>query len=69
MASSTQVQNTSLWLAPQSGARLVGYVPEDDETRTRLERLRPVAGEDHPPAAAGDGHRRPRPRPSRAPKR
>jgi hypothetical protein len=36
--------NTSLWLAPQSGARLVTYVPEDDETRARLETLMLVSG-------------------------
>ena len=36
--------NTSLWLAPQAGARLVSYVPEDEQTRVRLERLAAIAG-------------------------
>lgn len=38
--------HTSLWLAPQHGARLVNYVPEDDETRAKLEELRLIAGPD-----------------------
>ncbi|WP_194894316.1 helix-turn-helix transcriptional regulator [Catenulispora pinisilvae] len=39
--------NTSLWLAPQAGARLVTYVPEDDQTRARLERLTLISGRQH----------------------
>ena len=31
---------TSLWLGPQPGGRLLSYVPEDDESRARLEQLR-----------------------------
>ncbi|MFJ5232163.1 helix-turn-helix transcriptional regulator [Kitasatospora sp. NPDC088391] len=30
---------TNLWLGPRSGTRLVGYVPQDEETRERLHRL------------------------------
>ncbi|MFJ3229859.1 helix-turn-helix transcriptional regulator [Streptomyces sp. NPDC086787] len=33
------VDHTDLWLNPESGARMVSYVPTDDETRRRLERL------------------------------
>ncbi|MCP2165103.1 helix-turn-helix transcriptional regulator [Goodfellowiella coeruleoviolacea] len=72
--------HSSLWLAPQSGARLVSYVPENDETRARLERLRLLAGPERaageagePAAASSEGgrapeddHRRPRPQPARA---
>ena len=39
-----KLMNTSLWLAPQAGARLVSYVPEDEQTRERLERLAVIAG-------------------------
>jgi hypothetical protein len=28
-----------LWLGPTAGPRLVGYVPLDDESRARLEKL------------------------------
>ncbi|WP_099899051.1 helix-turn-helix transcriptional regulator [Streptomyces sp. TLI_171] len=30
---------TNLWLGPRSGTRLVGYVPQDQETRDRLRQL------------------------------
>ncbi|MBS2551145.1 helix-turn-helix domain-containing protein [Catenulispora sp. NL8] len=39
-----KLMNTSLWLAPQAGARLLTYVPEDDQTRVRLERLTLISG-------------------------
>jgi hypothetical protein len=71
-----RLRQTSLWLAPQSGGRLVSYVPEDDETRGRLEQLWQVAGP-CPTAgeagggsaerASGDGARYPRPVPPHAP--
>lgn len=48
-----KLTHTSLWLAPQPGARLVSYVPEDDETRARLEQLR--LGADPGRAAGEDG--------------
>ncbi|MFE0045965.1 helix-turn-helix transcriptional regulator [Streptomyces albireticuli] len=35
-----RLNHTSLWVGPQSGARLVTFVPADGETRERLERLR-----------------------------
>jgi len=38
-----KVMPTSLWLGPQPGGRLLSYVPEDDESRARLEQLRLVA--------------------------
>ncbi|QIQ04917.1 helix-turn-helix domain-containing protein [Streptomyces liangshanensis] len=33
------VVHTNLWLGPTAGSRLVSYVPEDEETRARLEKL------------------------------
>ncbi|MFD7895702.1 helix-turn-helix transcriptional regulator [Streptomyces sp. NPDC059568] len=33
------LEHTNLWLGPSSGPRLVSYVPVDDESRARLERL------------------------------
>lgn len=33
------VEHTNLWLSPANGSRLVSYVPADDRTRERLERL------------------------------
>lgn len=33
------LEHTNLWLGPSSGPRLVTYVPVDDKTRARLERL------------------------------
>lgn len=35
-----RLNHTSLWVGPQSGARLVTFVPADEETRERLELLR-----------------------------
>ncbi|MEU8465767.1 helix-turn-helix domain-containing protein [Streptomyces sp. NPDC029003] len=37
------VEHTNLWLEPASGARLVSYVPLDEETRERLVRLGELA--------------------------
>ncbi|CAM5394934.1 helix-turn-helix domain-containing protein [Streptomyces xanthochromogenes] len=34
-----RVEHTNLWLGPAAGPRLVMYVPADEETRRRLERL------------------------------
>jgi hypothetical protein len=48
------LQHTSLRLAPSSGGRLVSFVPEDDETLARLERLQRVAASK---SASGDGAR------------
>ncbi|MEU1038383.1 helix-turn-helix transcriptional regulator [Streptomyces sp. NPDC005907] len=39
------VDHTDLWLGPQTGPRLVTYVPADDESRRRLRRLRGIAAE------------------------
>ncbi|MEU3981158.1 helix-turn-helix transcriptional regulator [Streptomyces sp. NPDC026672] len=33
------LDHTDLWLNPESGARMVTYVPKDDETRKRIEEL------------------------------
>ncbi|WP_066942529.1 helix-turn-helix transcriptional regulator [Streptomyces lushanensis] len=33
------LEHTNLWLGPSSGPRLVSYVPVDDESRARLDRL------------------------------
>ncbi|MFF3755299.1 helix-turn-helix transcriptional regulator [Streptomyces sp. NPDC002018] len=33
------LEHSNLWLGPSSGPRLVSYVPVDDESRARLERL------------------------------
>ncbi|MFD8303335.1 helix-turn-helix transcriptional regulator [Streptomyces sp. NPDC059690] len=37
------VDQTELWLGPEVGSRLVTYVPADDETRARMERLHEMA--------------------------
>jgi hypothetical protein len=37
------LDHTDLWLGPRNGPRLVTYVPVDDETRARLERLHAMA--------------------------
>ncbi|POX47468.1 DNA-binding protein [Streptomyces sp. Ru71] len=37
------VDHTDLWLGPEVGARMVTYVPADDETRARLEKLQQIA--------------------------
>ncbi|WP_432096862.1 helix-turn-helix transcriptional regulator [Streptomyces sp. bgisy100] len=34
-----RLHHTSLWLGPRQGPRIVTYVPADDESRERLERL------------------------------
>ncbi|MCT9087789.1 helix-turn-helix domain-containing protein [Streptomyces sp. ASQP_92] len=47
------VEHTNLWLGPSAGPRLVMYVPADDETRERLERLRALAESGQALASAG----------------
>ncbi|MFD9334443.1 helix-turn-helix domain-containing protein [Streptomyces sp. NPDC060028] len=37
------VEHTNLWLGPAAGPRLMTYVPLDEETRERLERLRDLS--------------------------
>jgi hypothetical protein len=37
------VDHTDLWLSPEAGARMVTYVPVDEESRERLERLHAIA--------------------------
>ncbi|MEV5434673.1 helix-turn-helix domain-containing protein [Streptomyces sp. NPDC052682] len=37
------VDHTDLWLGPQPGPRMVTYVPADEESRRRLERLHAIA--------------------------
>jgi hypothetical protein len=37
------VDHTDLWLGPQTGPRMVTYVPADEESRERLEKLYKVA--------------------------
>ncbi|MEV7418950.1 helix-turn-helix transcriptional regulator [Streptomyces sp. NPDC089919] len=37
------LMHTDLWLGPAAGPRLVTYVPQDEETRLRLERLYALA--------------------------
>jgi transcriptional regulator with XRE-family HTH domain len=37
------LEHTNLWLGPSTGPRLVSYVPLDEESRERLERLRALA--------------------------
>ncbi|MEU9223293.1 helix-turn-helix domain-containing protein [Streptomyces massasporeus] len=37
------VDHTDLWLTPGTGPRIVTYVPADEESRERLERLREIA--------------------------
>ncbi|MER8001772.1 helix-turn-helix transcriptional regulator [Streptomyces sp. NPDC095613] len=37
------LEHTNLWLGPSSGPRLVSYIPLDDESRLRLERLQALA--------------------------
>ncbi|WP_432186608.1 helix-turn-helix transcriptional regulator [Streptomyces sp. Tue6028] len=43
------VDHTDLWLAPDLGARMVTYVPTDEESRERLERLHALASADGNP--------------------
>ncbi|KOU40218.1 helix-turn-helix domain-containing protein [Streptomyces sp. WM6378] len=47
------VEHTNLWLGPSAGPRVVMYVPTDDETRGRLERLQELADADQALASAG----------------
>ncbi|MEV7870898.1 hypothetical protein AB0P17_33475 [Streptomyces sp. NPDC088124] len=46
------LEHTNLWLGPASGPRLVTYVPVDEESRLRLEKLAriPKAQEAQAPA-------------------
>jgi hypothetical protein len=37
------VDHTDMWLGPEAGPRMVTYVPADDESRERLERLHAIA--------------------------
>jgi hypothetical protein len=37
------LDHTDLWLSPDMGARMVTYVPADEETRERLEKLHAIA--------------------------
>jgi hypothetical protein len=39
------VDHTDLWLGPQTGPRMLTYVPADEESRARLERLHAIARE------------------------
>ncbi|MFC9506924.1 helix-turn-helix domain-containing protein [Streptomyces sp. NPDC057002] len=41
------VDHTDLWLTPGAGPRIVTYVPADEESRERLERLRAIASVRH----------------------
>ncbi|WP_369379137.1 helix-turn-helix transcriptional regulator [Streptomyces sp. cg36] len=54
------LEHTNLWLGPASGPRLVTYVPLDEDTRIRLDRLLALARESEvPPPPAGAGRRDP----------
>ncbi|ANH91414.1 hypothetical protein A8713_09690 [Streptomyces sp. SAT1] len=37
------VDHTDLWLSPDVGPRVVTYVPADEESRQRLEKLHAIA--------------------------
>lgn len=37
------MDHTDLWLGPRPGPRMVTYVPVDEETRRRLEKLHAMA--------------------------
>ncbi len=37
------LEHTDLWLAPEVGARMVTYMPKNEETRERLEKLYEIA--------------------------
>lgn len=41
------VDHTDLWLSPDTGPRMVTYVPADEESRQRLEKLHAIALERH----------------------
>ncbi|MCX5382603.1 helix-turn-helix domain-containing protein [Streptomyces sp. NBC_00083] len=49
------LEHTNLWLGPTAGPRLVMYVPCDEETRERLERLQALAAGDRAQALASAG--------------
>ncbi|KUN05202.1 XRE family transcriptional regulator [Streptomyces yokosukanensis] len=38
-----KLEHTDLWLGPEQGARMVTYIPADEESRERLERLHGLA--------------------------
>lgn len=42
------VDHTDLWLGPDVGPRMVTYVPADEESRRRLERLHALASARRP---------------------
>ncbi|PWI20825.1 DNA-binding protein [Streptomyces sp. Act143] len=42
------VHHTDMWLGPEAGPRMVTYVPADEESRERLERLHAIARERAP---------------------
>ncbi|MEU6541088.1 helix-turn-helix transcriptional regulator [Streptomyces sp. NPDC047000] len=44
------VDHSDLWLTPGTGPRLLTYVPADEESRERLERLHAIALEERPAA-------------------
>jgi hypothetical protein len=37
------VDQSELWLGPEAGSRMVTYVPADEESRVRMERLHEIA--------------------------
>lgn len=37
------LEHTNLWLGPTTGPRLISYVPLDDESRARLEKIQALA--------------------------
>ncbi len=52
------VEGTRLWLGPQQGSRLVAYVPADEESRERLEKLHALVTAEEavgPRVGPGDG--------------
>ncbi|GAA2432002.1 helix-turn-helix domain-containing protein [Streptomyces glaucus] len=49
------VDHTDLWLTPETGPRMVTYVPADEETGERLRRLHAIASERSERTAASAG--------------
>ncbi|MFF5478189.1 helix-turn-helix transcriptional regulator [Streptomyces sp. NPDC012935] len=47
------VDHTDLWLSPEVGPRMVTYVPADEESRVRLEKLHEIALSGARPAPTG----------------
>ncbi|MDQ0943679.1 hypothetical protein QFZ67_005384 [Streptomyces sp. V1I1] len=43
------LEHNNLWLGPAAGLRLVSYVPLDDDSRERLEKLQALAVADVSP--------------------